>query len=117
MLSSHGDTEEDNLKRPVVVIPEADVVSAESRLWLAVIRQAVEDLTFKPKLIHTKSHYAIERLRDAKNIRKAAYSFLFSNTPMFHAHRGFVFDGAGINTGVNLRFLRERADKFELEQI
>ena len=89
-------------------------VIPERQLWLTVILRATEDLFFLPKLTNTKSCYAIGKTKQAKNIRKSAYSFLFLNTPLFVEHRQFVFENAGV-TIPEMRKLRRRADEFEVE--
>ena len=86
----------------------------ERRLWQAVVLCAVDDLFLLPKLTDTQSPYAIEKMQQAKNIRKSAYSFLFVNTPLFAEHRQFVFESAGVAMP-EMRELRTKADRFEAE--
>lgn len=86
----------------------------ETQLWCAVIHKAVDDLFFLPESKNTQSHYAIEAMREAKNIRKSAYNFLFLNSPLFAEYRRFVFECAGIGV-LKMSKLRRRADRFEAE--
>ncbi len=94
------------------IIDEQRKWMPEQALWAAVIHQAVTDLFWLPKLTDKTAPEAVQRLQGACSIRCSAYSFLFSNLPMFNRHRRWVFESAGIGD-LDLRKLRKQADEFQ----